>query len=273
MKKRSFLLIISAFLLAFLVLIPGESASAAAKVMPDGTVFDASFYASAYPDVVSVFGTSEDMLYFHYTVCGKAEGRLAVSPSGSQVQTGDFDASYYAARYPDVVAALGKDPSVLKLHYELFGKNEGRFANAYQEAGTGQKPQTSVPALSGIGTFEQQVLDICNAERIKIGLAPLSWDPSNLAPGAAVRAQEITTYFSHTRPDGSSCFTAVKNPGRVGENIAAGQASPQAVMNSWMNSQGHRANILNPGFAKIGIGHVYAPGTTYGHYWVQMFSS
>ena len=122
-------------------------------------------------------------------------------------------------------------------------------------------------------SFEMQVLNLCNQQRAAYGLAPLSWEASNLAPGAAVRAQEITALFSHTRPDGSSCFTAVRNPGRLGENIAAGQRTPAEVVDDWMNSPGHRANILNGKFTKLGVGYVYVPGDMYGHYWVQMFSS
>ena len=127
--------------------------------------------------------------------------------------------------------------------------------------------------IVSISSEEQQVLDLVNAERAKYGLAPLSWDSSNLGPGAALRAQEISVYFSHTRPDGTSCFTAITNPGIVGENIAAGQRSAQEVMNSWMNSPGHRANILDARFTKLGVGYLYSPSSHYKFYWVQMFSS
>ena len=278
MKIRHFLLM-TASVMALALSIPALKADAAPVTMADGTVFDAEFYASSYPDVVAVFGTNPDLLYMHYALCGKAEGRLAVSPSyvPTTTNTGsfDFDVVYYAGRYPDVATILGYDPALLKLHYDLYGKAEGRFPNAAAEAAAGSSA-ASVPAsvtTNNIGAYEQQVLDLVNAERAKVGLAPLSWDASNLAPGAAVRAQEIVGYFSHTRPDGTSCFTAIRNPGRVGENIAAGQRTPQAVMNSWMNSSGHRANILNAGYTKIGVGYVYVPGSPYGAYWVQMFSS
>ena len=121
--------------------------------------------------------------------------------------------------------------------------------------------------------FEQRVLDLVNIERGKEGLSPLEWDGPNLGAGADVRAVEISTNFSHTRPDGRSCFTAITNPGAVGENIAAGYRSPEAVVEGWMNSPGHRANILDPDFKKLGVGYYYASGSYYGHYWVQLFSS
>ena len=110
-----------------------------------------------------------------------------------------------------------------------------------------------------------------NLEREKVGLKPLKLSP-HLTKYAAVRAEEITKKFSHTRPNGSSCFTVVKIAyRRIGENIAAGQPSPEKVVESWMNSEGHRANILNPEFGKLGVGYFNAPETDYKHYWVQLF--
>ena len=77
-------------------------------------------------------------------------------------------------------------------------------------------------------------------------------------------------YFSHTSPVYGSPFDMMKNFGinyrTAAENIAKGQATPQAVVNAWMNSSGHRANILNPSFTKIGVGYVKS-----GNYWTQMF--
>ena len=113
-----------------------------------------------------------------------------------------------------------------------------------------------------------EVLDLVNAERAKNGLAPLTLD-TELTSNANVRAKEIVEVFSHTRPNGESCFTAVTVDWMsVGENIAMGYPTPEAVMNGWMNSDGHRKNILNGGFTKIGIG-VYSSGGTL--YWVQLF--
>lgn len=272
MKKH--LISIAAFLLiifSFGVL----KVNAAPVKMADGQLFDATYYAQNNPDVVAAFGTDANWLYLHYVVCGKAEGRLPYAPGAGTTGTtsGDsFDAAYYAARYPDVAAVFGTDPTLLKMHYDLCGKAEGRFPNAAAENGGASTAAVSVPTVAASGV-EMQVLDLVNAERAKYGLAPLAWDSVNLGPGAAVRAQEISVYFSHTRPDGSSCFTAVTNPGALGENIAAGQRSPQEVMNSWMNSSGHRANILNQRYTRLGVGYFYNPSAPYRYYWVQMFSS
>ena len=279
--KKALISLSAALMAAVAIFAIDVKVEAAPKTMPDGTVFDAEFYAASYPDVVAAFGNNADIMYVHYVLFGKAEGRLAVAPgSGSPLASNSsFDAAYYAARYPDVATCLGYDPNLLKLHYDLYGKNEGRFANAAEEAAaTAASAPAPAPAPAAVtpvadSSFEMQVVNLCNAQRAAYGLAPLTWDASNLAPGAAVRAQEITVVFSHTRPDGSSCFTAVRNPGRLGENIAAGQRTPEAVVNDWMNSPGHRANILNSNYTKLGVGYVYVPGDMYGHYWVQMFSS
>ena len=119
--------------------------------------------------------------------------------------------------------------------------------------------------------FAEEVLYYVNIEREKVGLKPLQLS-QQLMESAEVRAKELPENFSHTRPDGSSCFTAVTIPYRfVGENIAAGQRSSQAVVEAWMNSEGHRKNILNKNFGKLGVGYLYAPETEYKHYWVQLF--
>ena len=276
MNLKKTLISLSAALLAAVGIFAVDiKVEAAPRTMPDGTVFDAEFYAASYPDVVAALGNNADIMYVHYVLFGKAEGRLAVAPGTATptASAGSFDAAYYAARYPDVANCLGYDPNLLKLHYDLYGKNEGRFANAAEEAAAIGASVTPAVTPAVDNSFEMQVLNLCNAERAKYGLAPLTWDAANLAPGAAVRVQEITVYFSHTRPDGTRCFTAISNPGWVSENIAAGQGTPQEVVNAWMNSSGHRANILNVRATKMGVGYVYVPGSMYGHYWVQMFSS
>lgn len=119
--------------------------------------------------------------------------------------------------------------------------------------------------------FAQEVLRLVNKERARVGIAPLRL-ADDLQAATAIRAREIVGYFSHTRPNGSDCFTAMKNRGRTcGENIAAGNSSASATVEQWMNSQGHRANILNPAFRELGIGYFYAKDSTYRHYWVQLF--
>jgi uncharacterized YkwD family protein len=122
---------------------------------------------------------------------------------------------------------------------------------------------------SALGQFETEVASLVNKERAKAGLQPLTL-VKDLSGVAEEKANDMSTkgYFSHTSPSYGSPFDMMKRFGiqytAAGENIAQGQRSPEEVMNSWMNSSGHRANILNSQFNQIGIG--YKNG-----YWVQMF--
>lgn len=122
--------------------------------------------------------------------------------------------------------------------------------------------------------YADQVLTLLNQERAKAGLAPLTMNQGAIN-AANVRAKEIVSSFSHTRPNGQSPFTALNEAGvsyrASGENIACGQDTPSEVMTGWMNSSGHRANILNSNFTQVGIACFEDPNSTYGYYWVQLF--
>lgn len=123
--------------------------------------------------------------------------------------------------------------------------------------------------------FAQEVLNLVNVERANAGLSSLSLS-STLMDGAAIRANEITTYFSHTRPDGTSCSTVVEDtyPSyHIAENIAAGYTSTEEVVNGWMNSTGHRANILGKSHTELGVGFYYDPNSYYQYHWVQLFGN
>lgn len=122
-------------------------------------------------------------------------------------------------------------------------------------------------AMRGKQLYSQAfaVLTQVNAERKKYGLPALTMD-KNLLEAAMQRAMETTLYWSHTRPSGMDCFTV--SSAMSGENIAAGQATAKSVMSSWMNSPGHRSNILGSSYASIGVGCVQVNGVTY---WVQCF--
>lgn len=121
--------------------------------------------------------------------------------------------------------------------------------------------------------YAQEILNLVNIERSYAGVSPLSLS-STLMEGAAIRANEIITYFSHTRPNGTNCDTVVENtyPSYyIGENIAAGYYSSEEVMNAWMNSTGHRENILFSNYSELGVGLAYDSNSVYGYYWVQLF--
>ncbi len=123
--------------------------------------------------------------------------------------------------------------------------------------------------------YAQQVLAIVNVKRVEAGLAELTMNEA-LCMVSRVRAIEITQVFSHTRPDGSSCFTAFDEAGICywsgGENLAAGQTSPETVVQEWMDSPGHYENIMDGNFTQIGIACYYLPDSIYGYYWVEIFT-
>ena len=117
-------------------------------------------------------------------------------------------------------------------------------------------------------TYAAEVLTIVNKERRANGLNELTLTRS-LTDSAMIRAAETTVSFSHTRPNGEQCFTAFEWTSAAGENIAYGQRTPEQVMQGWMNSSGHRANILSSKFTTMGIGCFEYGGRLY---WAQAFS-
>ena len=125
-----------------------------------------------------------------------------------------------------------------------------------------------VPSFSW--TYAWRVLELVNNERAKAGLPGLVMD-YDLCTVATGRAAETTVLFDHTRPNGESCFSCFPSvQGYIGENLAAGYRTPEAVVDGWMNSPGHRANILRKEFRSIGIGLVIADDR-YGYYCAQSF--
>ena len=130
----------------------------------------------------------------------------------------------------------------------------------------------TIPTTSGtVTSYEQEVIRLVNEIRVQNGLGRLTYD-WELGRVARYKSQDMhdNRYFSHTSPVYGTPFQMIRSFGityrSAGENIARGQASPQAVVNAWMNSPGHRANILNPSFTRIGVGYVAD-----GRYWTQMF--
>ena len=132
----------------------------------------------------------------------------------------------------------------------------------------------NIPTVdSTVTSYEQEVIRLVNEIRAENGLKVLTYD-WELARVARYKSQDMkdNKYFSHTSPVYGTPFQMIKNFGisyrSAGDNIAKGYATPQAVVNGWMNSSGHRANILNANFTHIGVGYVSG-----GNYWTQMFIS
>lgn len=172
-------------------------------------------------------------------------------------------------------------------HTVVKGDTMWKIASNYQ-VGTSEiiqaNPQVSNPDLiypgqvlcipqldSSVASYEHEVVRLVNEIRQQNGLKPLTenWELSRVA---RYKSQDMldNRYFSHTSPTYGSPFQMIKAFGlsyrTAGENIAKGYASSQAVVNGWMNSSGHRANILNVSYTQIGIGYV-----AQGNYWTQMF--
>jgi len=134
-----------------------------------------------------------------------------------------------------------------------------------------EKPVENTGQNENISAIEQAVLNLTNAERQKAGLKPLQID-NKLMNSARQKSTDMATknYFSHTSPTYGSPFDQMKSNGisyrAAAENIAMGQRSAEEVVKGWMNSPGHRQNILTPNFTHIGIGY-----DANGNYWTQQF--
>ena len=129
-----------------------------------------------------------------------------------------------------------------------------------------------IPSVgTSVREYEKEVVRLVNVERAKYGLGALTenWELSRIARYKSQDMHDVG-YFSHTSPTYGSPFTMIKNFGltyrSAGENIAYGYRTPSDVVTGWMNSPGHRANILNGSFKQIGVGYVAD-----GNYWTQMF--
>jgi len=180
-----------------------------------------------------------------------------------------------AAQATTYTVKAGDSMWKIAVKYEI-GLDELKKANPqikdYALIYVGQK--INIPEASPLKTLEQQVADLVNKERVSRGLAPLkmNWELSRVA---RLKSQDMIdkNYFSHTSPTYGSPFNMMENFGfkftAAGENIAYGQRTAAEVMNAWMNSPGHRANILSSVYTEIGVGAAKKSNGTL--YWTQMF--
>lgn len=123
-------------------------------------------------------------------------------------------------------------------------------------------------------SFEQECLEYVNQYRYDAGLKPLRLS-QELSYAADIRTREIVTVFEHKRPDGADCFTVLPT-GKyycAGENIAYNYGTTKSVVQAWMESPTHRANILNPRFEEMGVAVYCNPQLEYNTYWVQIFGT
>ncbi len=142
------------------------------------------------------------------------------------------------------------------------------------ERATATETRTNTTAAPSTSNYERRVAELVNVERQKNGLAPLTLDPA-ISNVARIKSKDMSdnNYFAHQSPTyGSAADMLTQNGIRYsawGENIAAGQKTPEEVVSAWMNSPGHKANILASHFTKIGVGYVNNGRP----YWTQMFTN
>lgn len=162
-------------------------------------------------------------------------------------------------------------PKVVRLYFLMHIVPQESFVPGDWEK---QEKANEEPTENEITNYYVRVLELVNIERAKVGARPLRIT-DDLQRAADIRAKELTILFSHDRPDGSKCFTVLgrKRNGGLGENIAAGAETPEDVVDGWMNSPGHRRNILDKNFKELGVGYCYDENGVggYVHYWVQIF--
>ena len=214
-------------------------------------------YAVSNPDICSVkWGKSWDGDKIKLTISAKKDGSAQVTVYNKKAKK---STAKTISVYVDSSASASGDTS-------QSAKNEKQSAVIFGDTDNSKANTAADPS-----EMVSQVIDLVNKERAAAGKSELTAS-AELNQAAAVRAEEITQTFSHNRPDGSKCFTAIKDAGfsysSAGENIAMGQRDAEDVMNSWMNSPGHKSNILGD-FTNIGVGCYYCNGY---YYWIQIFT-
>ena len=181
-------------------------------------------------------------------------GTSGIDLSGGQVQTTSKPAVPTTSAPPPTTSSAAPTPT-----------------SETPQPTTSEAPPPSTKAAARVApSVTARVIARVNDERAKAGCAPLADEP-HLTTAAQDYSDQMSAgdFFSHTSPDGTTFDQRIKSAGYSkpgAENIAIGQTSAEQVMDAWMNSEGHRANILNCSLTKIGVGL-----TTAGWYWVQDF--
>ena len=256
----------------------GTKVKAAPEVMPDGTIFDAAYYAAANPDVVSVCGTDKTTLYSHYRLYGANEGRLPYLGSNET-----FDPLYYASKYPDVAAVYGLDSVALYRHYIMTGVYEGKLPNAAAKplvvpatpvapaiaaapsatavAATPQAAQTLSTDPTQLTTadagFISAVHSYINSARTDYGTLskPVELSPA-LTEVAKVRLSEIQEEFSHIRANHLNYGSAIRDAGikytYEGECISHANTLRDTIT-YWHSTPEEWKMLIDGNFKKVGI--------------------
>lgn len=269
-----------------------------------GGDFDAISYANRYPDLKAAFGYNPEALYKHYLEFGMKEGRnpksevvvitekklqeerirkaaaatlAAMQAEEQEAEMSPSISSPVPENKPTITPpttdnGTATPPASDDSTTTPPATDDSTTTPPATDDGTTTPPTTEEPSVDTSQAYIQEVVNLVNEERAKEGLGSLSLD-SQVQAASMIRAQELETLFEHNRPNGTPCYTALDEQGvsytAFAENIAKGQSSPTEVMNSWMNSEGHRTNILTAELTHIGVGYyVSSDGTAH---WVQLF--
>lgn len=256
-----------------------DSGDAAAAAVSNGAASAQGVYASANG------GVSSDPV---------ADGELWSEGAITMYQTADFDicvggglsglgdmywqtsnSSVISGFYASARTWLGYNSSTCR--YPIIKGTGTTTITAGTYDGTRHDTLTVTVAPPPADQWKREVLALVNAERAKANLKELVWG-TTCENAANKRAEELKQSYSHTRPDGTSWSTACPLPsggGVSGENLAAGNGAvtPATVVNMWMNSETHRANILNDKFTRLAVGFVFDPNTKYKTYWSEYFTN
>ncbi|MFI7386996.1 CAP domain-containing protein [Streptomyces sp. NPDC049813] len=202
---------------------------------------------------------------------GTVDGRAPSAASRTtERRTPSAPASRSAAAKPSAAPSRKPAPSKTTADSDTGTKRSASPSTAAPEKTAAPTP--AAPATSAQSATAAQVLSLVNQERAKVGCSPVTAD-GDLAALATTFSEDMAArdFFDHTDPDGASPWDRAKKAGISnlgGENIARGQADAQSVMEAWMNSPGHKANILNCDYKTLGVGVHFGSG---GPWWTQDF--
>lgn len=188
------------------------------------------------------------------TVCAKTDTAYFKTENGSYVHSSFLSSEKTAASTTAATTTTTTAPPVTEAPADIIGPYN-------------QRSQTQAEI-----DFANKVFDLTNAEREKAGLPKLK-KMDEVTARANIRAWELTLNPAHQRPDGGKYYTVLNDMSysASAENLAAGQATPEAVVEAWMNSDGHRKHILSSDYEYLGVGYYNVEGSTYTHHWIQIF--
>lgn len=223
-------------------------------------------------NVTATIGAGSEAVVLIYTVTIVRPAIDGNSPSVYMGETTNLQLSYVSSVLPVWTSADKKIATIDKNTGVVKGKDAGTVKITATVGDFKATVKLTVKSKLVEQPHVTAILKLVNRARKKKGKKPLVAE-HHLTLAANARAREISRKFSHIRPNGSTCFTILKkykvSYTSAGENIAYGQSSPKKVMKTWMGSSGHRSNILNGKYHKIGIGR-YKKGNK--NYWVQIFT-